>query len=135
MSCGEKHETPCSEVLNSVLLLIDGEIEEMARVHNIEVHLDECPSCKAEMEHERRMHALLHEMLTRSCLEKAPQELHEQLAMKLNALRGYNPDFVTEFRMTGISIQIEDFGQIEHHEITIESTQEFRLPPAPNNPE
>ena len=128
MSCGGKHETPCSEVLNSVVLMIDGEIEELARLHNIEVHLDECPSCSAEMEHERRMHALLHEILSRSCCEEAPQELHEQIALQLSAMKGANSDFVTEFRMTEISIQIDNFGQIEHREMSIESTQEFRLP-------
>jgi mycothiol system anti-sigma-R factor len=128
MSCGERHDTPCSDVLNSVDLLIDGEIEETLIARNIEVHLGECPPCRAEMDHERRMHALLHELLSRSCCEKAPQELHDQLAMQLSALRGAGSDILTEYRMTEISIQIEDFGQIEHHEITIESTQEIRFP-------
>jgi mycothiol system anti-sigma-R factor len=126
MSCGDHHDTPCAEVLNSVVLLIDGEIEETSVVHNIETHLDECPPCKSELEHERKMHDILHEMLTRSCCEKAPQELHEMLAMQLQALHNASQEIVTEYRMTEISIHIEDFGQIEHHEITIESTQEYR---------
>ncbi|MBC7463871.1 MAG: hypothetical protein H7227_06395 [Actinobacteria bacterium] len=127
MSCGENHETPCNEVLNSVVMLIDGEIEETSVVHNIEVHLDECPPCKSELEHERKMHDLLHEMLTRSCCEKAPQELHEQLARQLQALHSAGQEIITEYRMTEISIHIEDFGQIEHREITIESNQEYRF--------
>lgn len=126
MSCGDAHETPCVEVLNSVVMLIDGEIEEVAVVHNIEVHLDECPPCKTELAHERKMHDLLHEMLTRSCCEEAPQELHEQLAKQLQALHNASREIVTEYRMTEISIHIEDLGQIEHHEITIESTQEYQ---------
>ena len=32
-------------------------------------------------------------------------------------------EIVTEFRMTEISIQVDEFGSIEHREITIESTQ------------
>ena len=133
MSSGKPHGTPCVEVLNSFVLLIDGEIQETSTVHNIEVHLEECSPCKEEMDHERRMHEMLHEMLSRSCCEKAPQELHDQLAVQLLAMRNPGADFVTEYRMTEISIQIDDFGQIEHREITIESSQEFRFPPQSDN--
>ena len=128
MSCGDHHDTPCVEVLNSVVLLLDGEIEEPGIVHNIEVHLDECSPCKSELDHQRKLHDMLHEMLARTCFEKAPQELHEQLARQLQALHNPGLDVVTEYRMTEISIHIEDFGQIEHHDITIESTQEYRYP-------
>lgn len=122
MSCGEMHETPCVDVLNAVDLLIDGEIEETSQVRAIEVHLQECPPCQSEMDHERRMHHILHEVLARSCCEMAPQELHDQIAMQLAAMRQRPTDVFTEFRMTEISIQIE------HHEIYFESTQEFHLP-------
>lgn len=128
MSCGEKHETPCDEVLNSVALLIDGEIQEMSQIHSIEIHFEECTPCREEMEHERRMHQMLQELLIRSCCERAPQELHDQLAYQIAALRQGPADFVAEYRMTEISIQVDEFGNVEHHEITIESTQEFRLP-------
>ena len=33
-----------------------------------------------------------------------------------------------EITRAEISIQIDEFGQIEHREIAIESTQEYRLP-------
>lgn len=134
MSCGGAHATPCSEVLGAVDLLIDGEISETALIHNIEIHLEECSPCNSEMTHERTMHSLLHEILTRSCLEQAPQELHDALAAQI-AILGSLPagaptvDFVTEYRRTEISIQVDEFGTIEHQEITIEHTQEFRLPP------
>jgi len=128
MSCGEKHATPCSDVLGSVDLLIDGEITETSTVHNIEIHLEECSPCKSEMEHERQMHNLLHEVLTRSCCEKAPEELHQALAQQIADLRSQSADFFTEFRMTEISIQVDEFGSIEHREITIEHTQEYRFP-------
>ncbi len=129
MSCGDKHETACAEVLNSVGLLIDGEITETSLVHNIEIHLEECPPCKSEMKHERHMHELLHDVLTRSCCEKAPEDLHMALATQIATLRSQSVDFMTEYRRTEISIQVDEFGTIEHHEITIEHTQEYRFPP------
>jgi len=121
MSCGNQHETPCNEVLNSVALLIDGEIHEVSQIHSIEVHFEECSPCREEMEHERLMHRMLHEMLTRSCHESAPQELHDQIARQIAVLKQGAPDFVTEYRRTEISIQVDEFGNIEHHEITIEA--------------
>ena len=128
MSCGNPHETPCNEVLNSVGLLIDGEIHEISQIHSIEIHFEECAPCREEMEHERRLHQMLHEMLSRSCHESAPQELHDQIAHQLATLKQGPPDFVTEYRRTDISIQVDEFGNVERHEITIESTQEFRVP-------
>jgi hypothetical protein len=74
------------------------------------------------------MHQILHDVLTRSCCEQAPQELHDQIAMQLAAMGRQSTDIFTEFRMTEISIQVDDFGQIEHREIYIETTQEFRMP-------
>ena len=135
MSCGEKHDTPCNEVLNSVALLIDGEIHEMSQIHSFEVHFEECSPCREELEHERRMHQLLHEMLTRSCLESAPQELHEQLAYQLAMLRQGPAEFVTEYRMTEISIEVDQYGNVEHREITIEGnwTQELVQPETPDS--
>ena len=128
MSCGGMHETPCSEVLSEVALLIDGEIEEQEKIYTIEHHFEECAPCRAEMEHERRIHQLLHDVLTRSCMEEAPQDLRDRISLQLEALHHPGADLITEFRRTEISIQVDDFGQIEHHEITIESTQEFRFP-------
>lgn len=121
MSCGDTHETPCNEVLNSVALLIDGEIHEVSQIHSIEIHFEECPPCREEMEHERRMHEMLQEMLTRSCCESAPQELRDQIAYQLAMLHQGPPDFVSEYRRTEISIQVDEFGNVEHHEITFEA--------------
>ena len=136
MSCGDMHETPCYEVLNSVALLIDGEIHEMSQIHSIEVHFEECPSCREEMEHERRMHQMLQEMLTRSCCESAPQELHDQIAYQLAVLKQGVPEFVAEYRRTEISIQVDEFGNVEHHEITVETNwiHERVEPQAPESP-
>ncbi len=128
MSCGEAHTTPCVEVLGAAVFLIDGEIQEVSKVRDIETHLAECPPCRSEIDHERRMHQMLHDMLIRSCCEIAPPELHEQLAMQLAAMRNQSADVFTEFTRTEISIQIDEFGSVEHHEITIETTQEYHFP-------
>ena len=127
MSCSKTHEMPCSQVLNSLLLLLDGEIEEISRVQAIENHLHECPPCRSEVDHERYIHKLLHDLLTRSCSEVAPPELHEEIAAHIAASSHAGvSQITTEFRMTEISIQVEDFLEIEHREIYIERTQEFR---------
>ncbi len=128
MNSAQTSPVNCIEVLNAVILLIDGEIEETSQVQAIENHIQACLPCRSEINHEKRMHLMLHEMLTRSCCEKAPQELHEELAQKISAQRNSLAEVITEITMTEISIQIDEYGQIEHHEITIESTQEYRLP-------
>ena len=128
MSSAQTSPVNCVEVLGALILLIDGEIEETSQVQAIETHIQVCLPCRSEISHERRMHQMLHEMLTRSCCEKAPQEFHDELAQKLFTAQSSMAEVRTEITMTEISIQIDEFGQIEHREITIESTQEYRLP-------
>jgi hypothetical protein len=67
--------------------------------------------------------------LRRTCCESAPQELHDQIHQQLQAqMRGqYAAEVVTEFKMTEISIEIDEYGNIEHRETTIEHTQEIRF--------
>ena len=62
MSCGNPHETPCTEVLSWTYLYIDGEIDE---VHYLEVktHLTQCPPCRDTYSAE----ILLKAMVKRSC--------------------------------------------------------------------
>ncbi|CAB4342674.1 unannotated protein [freshwater metagenome] len=125
MSTSDLHSSACAEVLNTFVMLIDGEIEETTQIQNIESHLLGCTPCRTEMTHERRVHQMLQDLLARTCCETAPQDLHDAIAAMVH---GPTTSIVTEFTMTEVSIQIDEFGQIEHHEITIESTQEFRLP-------
>ncbi|CAB5240375.1 unannotated protein [freshwater metagenome] len=129
MSCGHVHLTPCVEVLSSVIYFIDGEVSDANEVQAIQVHLAECPPCAAELEHERIVQDLMQSVLRRSCNERAPESLHEQLHQQiLNLSMGGTTEIITEFRMTEISIEINEFGDIEQHEITIEHTQEIRFP-------
>jgi anti-sigma factor (TIGR02949 family) len=123
------HHNDCVDVLHSVLLFVDGEISDTAEIATIEVHLQQCPACTAELEHERNVRALMQSVLRRSCNERAPQDLHEQLHQQLlSATMDSAPDIVREFRMTEISIEINEDGTIESREIHIEHTEEYRFP-------
>ncbi len=82
MSCGDPHETDCSDVIRAVYLYLDGEQTEAER-HVIREHLDECSPCLREYGIEQEVKALV----ARCCgAEKAPTELRERLRLKLNDL-------------------------------------------------
>jgi anti-sigma factor (TIGR02949 family) len=119
----------CLDVLQSVILFVDGEISDSAQIASIEVHVQQCPQCTAEFEHERNVRSLMQSVLRRSCNERAPEDLHEQIHQQLlNISMNSAPDIVREFRMTEISIEISEDGTIESREIHIEHTEEFRFP-------
>ena len=126
--------TPCSEVLNSFVLLIEGNIAQ-PQMQLIEVHVAECPACEAELAHERQVHSLLQEVLRRTCNEEAPAELHHALFNQIHGqAAGAFTEVVTQFSMTEISIEIDEFGQVEHREVTIEHTEEIRYINEGDNP-
>jgi len=124
VSCGSPHETPCVEVLASIVYIADGELQSLPHLEQIEIHLSECPPCQAELEHERQMAMLMKDTLRRSCNERAPEDLHESLAAML---RGGASNIVTSFTMSEVSIEIDEFGNVQTHEIHIEHTQEYRI--------
>ncbi len=82
MSCGEPHETPCSEVLETVYLYLDGECEEHAREH-VRIHLDECAPCLRKYGLEQAVKALV----ARSCAEQAPVDLRERVLLRIAQVR------------------------------------------------
>jgi hypothetical protein len=118
-------EIGCLEVLSSVVFIIEGVIEEARDPQAIASHLNSCPACQAEVEHEQAMHMLLQDVLRRSCDEKAPEDLHrsihEELLRQATGGAGVT-EVVTQFTMTEISIEIDEFGNVEHREIQIEQT-------------
>ena len=117
----------CNEVLNSFVLLIEGSIEQ-PQIGLIEVHISTCPACEAELAHEQAVRQLMQETLRRSCNEKAPQDLHDSIYRQIHAqMAGTFTEVVTQYSMTEISIEIDEFGQIEHREVTIEHTEEIRF--------
>lgn len=122
-------EIPCTEILDSIVIFIDGDISAEPRGQQFASHMTTCPNCQAELEHEQAMHTLLQDVLRRTCCESAPQALHDQIHQQLQAqMRGqFASEVVTEFKMTEISIVIDEYGNIEHRETTIEHTQEIRF--------
>jgi mycothiol system anti-sigma-R factor len=126
--------TPCNEVLNSFVLLIEGNIEQ-PQIQLIEVHVAECPACEEELAHERAMHSLVQQVLRRTCIEEAPAELHSAIFNQIHGqAAGAFTEVLTQFSMTEISIEIDEFGQVEHREVTIEHTEEIRYINEGDNP-
>jgi mycothiol system anti-sigma-R factor len=83
VSCGNPHETDCSEVLEEVYLYLDLECADERR-GLIREHLDECSPCLAEYGIEQEVKALV----ARCCgNETAPAELLARLRSKLTELR------------------------------------------------
>ena len=117
-------EIQCGDVLASVVFIIEGELQEIPQAEAISSHLVTCGPCAAEIEHERAMHSLLQDVLKRTCDEQAPEDLHQSIHNQLRAqMAGANTtEVVTQFSMTEISIEIDEFGNVEHREIQIEQT-------------
>jgi hypothetical protein len=118
-------EIPCIEVLSSVVFIIEGVMEESQNPQAIASHLNSCLACQAEVDHEQAMHILLQDVLRRTCDERAPEDLHrsihEELLRQATGSSGVT-EVVTQFSMTEISIEIDEFGNVEHREIQIEQT-------------
>jgi mycothiol system anti-sigma-R factor len=117
-------EIKCGDVLASVIFIIEGELQEIPQAEAISSHLVTCGPCAAEIEHERAMHSLLQDVLRRTCDEQAPEDLHQSIHNQLRAqMAGAGTtEVVTQFSMTEISIEIDEFGNVEHREIQIEQT-------------
>jgi len=111
----------CPEVLASLVFIIEDAIEQVERPHEIQSHINLCPNCSSQLDHERLTRTFLVEALRRACTEKAPASLYESIH---NQLAGANSttEVVTTFSMTEISIEIDEFGNVEHREIQIEET-------------
>jgi hypothetical protein len=115
-------EIQCGEVLSSVVFIVEEQMQELAQASQIEAHLISCLACQAEVAHERAMHDLLQQSLRRTCADRAPEDLHEALHRQLRAEMTGATEVITQFSMTEISIEIDEFGNIEHREIQIEET-------------
>ena len=124
----------CNEVLNSFILLIDGQMEQ-PEIALVEIHISSCPACEAELAHEQAMRQLMQDTLRRSCNEKAPEDLHDAIYRQIHSqMAGSFTEVVTQYSMTEISIEIDEFGKIEHREVTIEHTEEIRFINDDNDP-
>jgi mycothiol system anti-sigma-R factor len=82
MSCGKPHDKDCKEVLDSLFLFLDREIED-ASYAEIKQHLDECAPCLAKYNLEQVVKALV----ARSCREPAPPALRERVLYRIRSVR------------------------------------------------
>jgi mycothiol system anti-sigma-R factor len=117
-------EIQCGDVLASVVFIIEGELHEIPQADAIQSHIGACAACAAEIEHERLMQQMLQNVLKRTCNEEAPEDLHQSIHRQLRAQMAGSAatEVVTQFSMTEISIEIDEFGNVEHREIQIEQT-------------
>jgi len=134
-----KYELECVEVLTSFVILIDAEVAEIQvelqfenmpqlTLANINSHLSSCVPCSMELIHERTMRDLTRDALRRCCNEEAPRELHDALGAMFNQTNfaGFKNELIAEFSMHEVTIEIDEFGNIQHREIRVESHTEFR---------
>jgi mycothiol system anti-sigma-R factor len=83
MSCGDPHETDCSEVLERVYEYLDGELDEY-KVGKIRQHLDECHHCLSEYDLDVALKALVR----RACLSDcAPDDLRARIMVQITQVR------------------------------------------------
>jgi mycothiol system anti-sigma-R factor len=94
MSCGNPHETPCSEVLDAVYSFLDGELDDDGR-QTIRHHLDECGPCLQQFGIEQEVKQLV----ARCCgSDRAPEALRVRIVARLREVRvelghaEYRPD-------------------------------------------
>jgi mycothiol system anti-sigma-R factor len=75
MSCGNPHETPCTEVLARVYSYLDGELDQ-GGCHAVREHLDECGPCLREYGLEEAVKKLVH----KSCgCDPVPDDLRDKV--------------------------------------------------------
>ena len=82
MSCGNYHQTPCSEVLARVYTYLDGELPVQDK-HAVKQHLDECGPCLREFGIEEEVKLLV----KRSCADPAPEELRAKVLLRIRQVR------------------------------------------------
>jgi len=83
VSCGDPHQTPCSEVLEAVYLYLDGEQDGTSRDH-VRLHLDECSPCLRQYGLEQAVKALV----ARCCgSDPAPSDLRDRVLLRIQQVR------------------------------------------------
>ncbi|GIH52237.1 mycothiol system anti-sigma-R factor [Microbispora rosea] len=88
MSCGNHHDTPCSEVLDRVYTYLDGELNS-DRIAEIRKHLDECSPCLEEYGLEEAVKRLV----AKHCgCDPVPQDLRSKVLTRIEQVRAEMAD-------------------------------------------
>ena len=112
MSCGDPHETDCSEVLAELWLFLDNECDQQRR-QLLQRHLDECGPCLAELGLDEHLKALL----ARKCGgDHAPDALKQRLRQSIR-------EIMRRQRVVGSEVIVErgDGGTVVEVGISVES--------------
>jgi len=83
MSCGNPHETPCSEVLDKIYWYLDQEASDEDCDH-IRQHLDECGPCLREYGLEEAVKRLV---ATHCGCEPEPTDLHSKVLVRIKQVQ------------------------------------------------
>jgi len=83
MSCGNPHETPCSEVLDKIYWYLDQEASDEDCDH-IRQHLDECGPCLREYGLEEAVKRLV---ATHCGCEPAPTDLRSKVLVRIKQVQ------------------------------------------------
>ena len=112
MSCGDPHETDCSQVLPELWLLLDNECNRERR-ELLQRHLDECGPCLEEYGLEEHLKALL----ARKCRgDHAPDALKQRLRESIREI------MVRQAVLSaGVNVKRTDDGTVVEVSTTIET--------------
>jgi mycothiol system anti-sigma-R factor len=102
VSCGDPHETDCSEVLAEVWLYLDRECE-CERRDLLRRHLDECSPCLARYGLEEQ----LKELLARKCGgDQAPETLRQRLRESIRTIMFEQTEITVECAEDRTTVEI-----------------------------
>ena len=136
MSCGNPHETPCHDVLHALVAFVDHEISDPRQVQLLEIHVQECPPCAQELEHEQTVLQTLKSRMSDCFCEEAPLQLHEKIAKQtadlasqmqaqffgmggMGGIPGLQTQVTTQYTRTELTVDgIETVIEVETTEIT-----------------
>ena len=123
MTPNNEFAAQCNQVLNSIVLFIDNEIEDSAQFNAVAFHLQECDGCRDVMELERQQLQMVQTLLTRSCCEAAPQELIVRIHNQVNALAAE----LAQAETIGFMGQTEIITKYSRTEITIDGETQIEI--------
>jgi mycothiol system anti-sigma-R factor len=102
MSCGNHHDTDCSEVLAEVWLFLDHECDERRRAL-LAQHLDECAPCLSEYGIDEKLKRLL---ASKCGGEHAPAELKNRLRQQIRVAVLEQAEITVEKGPEGTTVEV-----------------------------
>ncbi|HEX3389032.1 MAG TPA: mycothiol system anti-sigma-R factor [Streptosporangiaceae bacterium] len=82
MSCGKHHDTPCSEVLDTIYAYLDGELDTTDQ-SKVRQHLEECGPCLREY----GLEDAVKKLIRKRCCDPAPADLRAKVLVRIQEVR------------------------------------------------